>query len=151
MKAFHFRLDQALRWRGTQADLGKARVSEAVTRLSALQKDLEVRRGQMAAGSLDLVSGATGAALGHWTAYVRRSHREIAELEKRLQEAERQFGECMRILVDANRKVRLLENLKLTARTRWDAAVDRELEAFAGEAFLVGYNRESRRARSSGG
>jgi hypothetical protein len=47
--------------------------------------------------------------------------------------------------------MRLLENLKQSERNHWNAELDRELDQSSGEAFLVRYNRESSRARSSGG
>lgn len=151
MKAFRFRLEQALRWRCAQADLEKSRTAAVAARVSAVQTQLESRRNELSAAARDLAAGAPGAALESWTAYSRRLRREIADNEKQLKEAERALGEQLRLLAEARRKVRLLENLKQSGQADWNAELDRELEAFAGEAFLIGYNRESRRARSSGG
>jgi len=39
-------------------------------------------------------------------------------------------------LVEANRGVRVLEKLRQSERSRWRHAFDREIENFAGEAFL---------------
>lgn len=151
MKAFRFRLDQALRWRTTQADLEKEKLSAAAGKVSALQRELEGRRGLLSAGARDLTAGNIGPALEAWAAYSKMARREIAQIEKGLREAERELGEQLRLLVDANRKVRLLDNLKQSAQTHWNAELNRELEAFSSEASLVRYNRESMRARSSGG
>jgi hypothetical protein len=42
----------------------------------------------------------------------------------------------MKQLIEANRGVRLLEKLRHSEQDRWRLAFGRELEAFAGEAFL---------------
>ena len=39
-------------------------------------------------------------------------------------------------LIEADRKLKLIENLKANARTEWLRQFDRELSAFADEAFL---------------
>ena len=151
MKAFHFRLDQALRWRATQADLAKAKVAAAAGRLSELQSQLESRRLQLAGDARDVATGTPGLSLETWAAWLKRARREMTLIGQQISEAERNLGEQLRLVVEANRKVRLLENLKQSERTHWNAELDRELDEFSGEAFLVRYNRESSRARSSGG
>ena len=151
MKAFQFRLDQALRWRATQADLAKAKVAAAAGQLSGLQCQLELRRNRLSGSARDLTTGAPGLSLEAWPAYLKKARGEMTLIEKQIREAERNLGEQLRLLVEANRKVRLLENLKQSDRTYWNAELDRELDQFSGEAFLVRYNRESSRARSSGG
>ena len=152
MKAFQFRLDQALRWRATQADIEKAKVAAAAGRVSTLQTELEKRRNCLTAGAKDLIrTGVAGPELEGWAAYSKRARRDMVQIEKHLTEAERALGEQLRALVEANRRVRLIENLKHAEQARWTAELDREMEAFSGEAVLVRYNRESRRARSSGG
>jgi flagellar export protein FliJ len=151
MKAFQFRLDQALRWRATQADLAKAKVAAAVGNLSKLQGDLESLRTRLNGDARDVMTGTPGLSLETWAAYSKRARREMTLIEKQIGEAERTLGEQLRALAEANRKVRLLENLKQSERTHWNAELDRELDKFSGEAFLVRYNRESSRARSSGG
>jgi hypothetical protein len=44
-------------------------------------------------------------------------------------------------LVEASRKVKLIENLKQRARAAWTREFEGELSAFADEAFLNRYNR----------
>jgi flagellar export protein FliJ len=151
MKAFQFRLDQALRWRATQAGLAKSKVATAVGSLSGLQNELASLRSHLRGGAHDVETGAPGLSLETWAIYLKRARLEITLTETRIREAERNLGEQLRVLAEANRKVRLLENLKRSERTHWNAELDRELDKFSGEAFLVRYNRESSRARSSGG
>ncbi len=151
MKAFQFRLDRALRWRATQADLAKAKVTGAAGHLSGLQSELESLRNQLLSDAREITTAPARSSLEAWAAYSKRARREMTLLEKQIRDAERELGERLRVLVEANRKVRLLENLKQSERTHWNAELDRELDKFSGEAFLVRYNRESSRARSSGG
>jgi hypothetical protein len=42
----------------------------------------------------------------------------------------------MALLIEANQKLRLLENVKRTDQGRWRKEFDRELAALADEAFL---------------
>jgi capsule polysaccharide export protein KpsE/RkpR len=151
MKAFQFRLDQALRWRATQADLARAKVAAVAGQLSGLQGQMESLRIQLSGGARDVVRGTDGLSLETWAAYLKKARREMTLIEKQIREAERSLGEQLRLLVEANRKVRLLENLKQSERNHWNAELDRELDKSSGEAFLIRYNRESSRARSSGG
>jgi flagellar export protein FliJ len=141
MKAFHFRLEQALRWRTAQADLEQANTSRAAARVSALQKEIESCRDELAQSARETAAGGEGSALESWAVYSRRLRTKIGALEKQLHEAESQLGERLRILVEANRKVKLLGNLKQTGRAHWTAELDRQLDEFAGEAFLAAYNR----------
>jgi flagellar export protein FliJ len=151
MKNFRFRFDQALRWRSAQVDAAKTKVAAAANRLSTLRAELESLENEWRAGANHLSSGASGPDLQSWAVYSRRVRADLAAIGKQIQDAERTLGEELGALVEADRKLRLLENLKQTERTRWNADFDRETETFSGDAFLVRYNRESTRARSSGG
>jgi shikimate kinase len=99
MKAFRFRLEQARRWRATQADIEKAKVAAAAARVSALQTEREVRRSWLDDGARQMSTGANGPALEAWASYAKRVRREVAQIEKHLREAERALGEQLRALV----------------------------------------------------
>jgi RNase P protein component len=134
VKAFRFRLDQALRWRATQVDLEKSRVGIAASRLAALRAQADARARELK--DQQPGTGVTGSELESLAVWRDRISRRIRELEKQAQEAERALAEQMKILVEANRKHLLLENLQTTEQARWKVAFTRELESFAGEAFL---------------
>ena len=151
MKAFRFRLHQALHWRTAQARLAETAVQSAVARVNALQNAIENRLTAFREEARDLAACAPGPGIESWTAYSAQTNRAINRTRAQLKEADCELGRNMRALVEANRRVNLLENLKQHSLDRWNADLTRELEAFAGEAFLAGYNREERRARSSGG
>jgi capsule polysaccharide export protein KpsE/RkpR len=137
MRAFHFRLDQALRWRAAQLDLEKSRVSLAAKLLQDLRSEIETRRRDLADGAGQLSAhGGTGSSLALWAGFTDRSRRQTNELEKRAVQAAQALSAQMQLLVEANRKARLLENLKQDERSQWHAEFNRELESFAGESYL---------------
>jgi capsule polysaccharide export protein KpsE/RkpR len=148
VKAFRFRLDQALRWRATQVDLEKSRAAVAATRLANLRARAEASRRELKESPPQLTTGSELQSLA-----IRRDRmrRQILDIEKQAKEAEQALAERMKLLVEANRKHLLLENLRQTEQARWQSAFTRELEAFAGEAFLGRLQSKSGRARSSGG
>jgi len=137
MKAFQFRLDQALRWRATQLDLEKSRVSLAAQRLQELRAEIEARRAELSDGAGQLsVSGGTGSSLVLWAGFAERARRQIKDLESRATQAEQALSAQLQVVTEANRKVQLLENLKQSEQNKWQAEFNRELEAFAGESYL---------------
>ncbi len=150
MKTFRFRLDSALRWRAAQNDLAKSRVAAAARRLLDLRGEIDALRTGLKDGSGQLTPVASGSALQLWNAYTARTLRRIAELEKAAHKAGQDLTAQTQALLEANRKLRLVENLERTSRAEWRSDFNRELEAFAGEAFL-GRLQSRERARSSGG
>ena len=156
MKAFTFRLDRVLRWRATQVTLQQARVSAVLAGLGAAEKALEARKAGVRAGAGQIMQAATGATLHAYARFAAAAQRDIKNLEGQAALAGKAVAVEMNLLKEANRKMQLLENLRDARRDVWQKEFDRELAAFADEAFLYGakqpgYNRENRRARSSGG
>lgn len=137
MKAFHFRLDQALRWRTTQLDLEKSRVSAAARRLASIREAIEATRVAVNQGAAELRAGADGLSLSAWGAYSDRSARRVRDLEKHAKEAEQSLAAQMQALLAASRGMKLLENLKNTEQRRWQSEFNRDLDAFAGESHLL--------------
>ncbi len=150
MKAFRFRLDSALRWRGAQNDIEKARVAVIAKRLADLRRALETRHKDLREASGQLGPVSDGSALAILNEYSLRTRRQIVELEKVVAKAEVELAAQTKVMLEANRKLRLVENLKENAKTEWQQEFGRELEAFAGETFL-GRLQSVKRARSSSG
>jgi flagellar export protein FliJ len=150
MKAFQFRLDQALRWRATQLDVEKSRTAVAAKRVADIRNALAKLRADLSNSSVQLGPVSNGSALEILSAYTERTRRHIGELEKGVQRAEQDLAAQTQLMLAANRKLHLIENLKRTAQAAWRDEFARELEAFAGETFL-GRLQSKKRARSSGG
>ena len=82
--------------------------------------------------------------------YTEKTRRQIVELQKGAKRAESELAVQTKLMLEANRKLHLIENLKHTAQSHWRDEFARELEAFAGETFL-GRLQSKKRARSSVG
>jgi len=136
MKAFSFRLEQVLRWRGMQVSLQRARVAEAAGRISQLQAVLDSRHAEVVTSAAQIVREATGLTLGSYAAFVEKSRARIRELEQRLIAAQRLLAVETGRLIEANRRLRLIEDLKRKGHMNWQRELERELAAFADEAFL---------------
>jgi hypothetical protein len=150
MKAFHFRLDQALRWRATQLDLEKSRVAVAAQRLADLRNALAKFRADLSNSASQVGPVSNGSTLELLSAYTEKTRRQIGELEKGAKRTEQDLTVQTQLMLAANRKLHLIENLKQAAQTHWRDEFARELEAFAGDTFL-GRLQSKKRARSSGG
>ena len=150
MKAFHFRLEQALHWRAAQLDLEKSRTAALAKRLSDIRNTRETLRQDLNNSTKQLGPVSDGAALELLGGYTEKTRRQIAELDKFAQKAEQDLATQTRVMLEANRKHHLIENLKGKALTQWNAEFSRELEAFAGETFL-GRLQSNKRACSSSG
>jgi flagellar export protein FliJ len=152
VKAFGFRLDQARRWRTTQAEIEKSRFSVAAHAVRQIHCEIDRHHADLSQGSAQLAEGyPAGASFELWGAFTERSSRRIKELGLKAAEAEKALAAQREVMVEADRKLRLLENLKQKAQVEWRAEFNRELEAFAGEGYLFRLQSKKGRARSSGG
>ncbi len=136
MKTFKFRLEQALRWRETQVDLQKSRVAEAVGRLAEIASLLNARKAELAGATALIHDEPTGVALGSFAGFKEKSRMRIRDLEAQSAVAQRTVELEMNRLIEANQRVKAVENLKQRDEGRWRRELERELAAFADEAFL---------------
>jgi capsule polysaccharide export protein KpsE/RkpR len=136
LKAFRFPLDQALRWRSTQFDLAKARAAAATAKLAQLRTAVEALKSELQSQRLALTRGGPGGDYVAWNSYAGAADRRLEALAGRIRAAEAEVAECMKALLEADRQMRLLSNLRGQHQARWTADFNRELEAFAAEAFL---------------
>ena len=136
MKAFAFRLEQVLHWRQTQVNLQKSRVAGAAGRLAEIAANLEARRAELATAAARIAEAPTGAALASYAGFRERSRVRIGDLEAQALAAQRALTLEMKRLTEANQRSRLLEHLKQAGQDRWSREFDREIAAFADEAFL---------------
>ena len=136
MRAFSFRLEQALRWRGTQVAVQQSRVAAAAAQRAAVEALLVSARAEATGGAADMIREPANFPLSSYAAFIDRSRSRIRQLEANLAAAERALVVERDQLVAANRKLRLLENLKDDAQLRWRIEFDRELSTFADDAFL---------------
>ena len=136
MKAFAFRLEQVLRWREMQLGLQRGRAAVATGKVVRLQSLLDSLKGEAASGADQIRRDPTGIALASYSRHIETSRPKIQEATQQLAAAQRALaGETDRLL-EANRKLRLLEDLREAGHREWRSEHERELAAFADEAFL---------------
>ncbi|MDQ6664837.1 MAG: hypothetical protein M3Z23_10625 [Acidobacteriota bacterium] len=138
MKSFAFPLEKALRWRRSQQNLEQIRaqtIAGKIAELAHRREDLRNER-SLAEGHIleaKTVDGAELAALG---ALHFRAAKQDAVLIGQTATHERELSGQREKLVEAQRKVKLLEILRERRLAQWSALAAREQEQFAGEAFL---------------
>ncbi len=137
MKAFSFRLEQALRWRAAQVDLGKTRAAAAAGQLAGINAELEAQRSGLSTAAARILDGPTGGALESYARFKEKSHARIRNLEGGALAARQLLTLEMNRLIELNQKLRLIENFKHSSQGRWRKEFDRELADFADEAFLA--------------
>jgi hypothetical protein len=151
VKAFDFRLNQALRWREVQVNLQKSRLAAAAAVRAQVEAAITVHRKESLREQGLLLQGETGLALESYAGFRSQSQRVLEALEKRAAGARTAEAEEMIRLRDADRKARLLVQMHDRQRAAWQKDFDRETEAFAADAFLCRLQSRNVRARSSGG
>ncbi len=136
MKAFAFRLEQALRWRETQVELQKSRVAAAAGRLAEIEAAIRARQAELSEASEQATKGGDSVALLAFAGLGKRSRQQIRAFEAQAAAAREALNMERNRLVEADRKLRTLENFKRKERSDWLREFDRELAAFADEAYL---------------
>jgi flagellar export protein FliJ len=147
MKAWRFRLEAALRWRGAQLRVAQEAAAAAARRVTAIERETGALYGALRQGGRELAPSGS-AAFQTWDAYVDRARRRIAFLEAELWKARAQTAAAKQKVMEAHRSVQALENLRESQRAEWVLAFHREMDAFADEAFSAGLARA--RARIEG-
>ena len=139
MKAFEFRLQRILEFRRQQAEIEQARLDSLIRQVKQLEHESIVLEQQKAGSgaemrNAELVTGEHWAALAQFEAYVvRRS----ADLQKQIAQMSDRTKSQRTLLIEAHRKVKLLERLRDRRVKEWTAACDRELEELAAESHLA--------------
>ncbi|MCS7315020.1 MAG: flagellar FliJ family protein [Bryobacterales bacterium] len=138
MKRFVFRLEPVLRWRRGQLELEQNRLRELAAerdRIRMRLRELEQHRREQESQLLsrDALSGAELAALEAWRL---RQRAERERCQQALLEAERRLAEQRERVLEARRRVRLLEKLRERRYGEWQAEVERQVENLAAESHL---------------
>lgn len=153
MRNFQFSLDRILSWRRKEFEAQESRLAA----LLAEGKKLEDARLEMLASwdragkelrACALVDGGDLAALGRYRA---RLEREIEANECQRRNSGLRIATQQARVVEAHRRVRLLEKLRHRQLEQWHIARNRELENFAGEAFLARWRPPHRDQRGEEG
>jgi flagellar biosynthesis chaperone FliJ len=139
MKPFRFRLEKVLAWRRTEMELEQYRTRRLAMELEETERSraqlaverTAAERAVLGAGSID------GAQLAAHGAYLARLVKRERELQQRRREQEQRLKQQHQLLMEARRRLRLLERLKARRQEEWLAEANRELEEFAAESHLA--------------
>jgi flagellar protein FliJ len=139
MKAFRFPLQKALDLRMRQLELEEAKLQQAAAALAAVDREREsLLKGRADAEALvragKAVPGEDLAALGAFRLHTDAEAKRIAQ---RRAQSEGAMEEQRKIMLEARRKLRLLEKLRERRYAEWSASAAKELEEMASESYLA--------------
>jgi flagellar export protein FliJ len=139
MTSFRFRLERVLEWRRTELELADARFKQQAASLADLDRqhaELEATgiRTEIEVRQWRPVSGSDLAALGGFRLELRKREQGLAA---RRAECRKELARRQESMLEARRRLRLLERLKERRLTEWRAAWDRELEEQAAMSYLA--------------
>ncbi|HWB86789.1 MAG TPA: hypothetical protein VG675_21775 [Bryobacteraceae bacterium] len=146
MTAFRFPLLKVLEWRRTQLELAELKFKQQAAALADLDRQRTALEASGAQAERDVraqngIVGSDLAALGGFRLHIRAQQKELAA---RRTEYQRKLAAQQHVVLEANRRCRLLERLQERRRAEWEAARDRELEEMASESYLAQWNRRER-------
>ncbi len=118
-------------------DLEKARAAALAAKLGSIRGEIESSRQSRNSGAPHTAPENSGQGLVLWGAWVEREARRVLELQRAAQETDRALATQLRKLQEANRNVKVLEDLKEAQHARWRADFNRELESAASESHLA--------------
>ena len=143
MNAFRFPLEKVLGWRRAELDLAELkfqRLTAAVAAVDQALAELETAgiRAEILVRDWSPVCGRDLAALGSFRLHVRKKN---AELAARRVECEARLAAGRGEMLEARRRLRLLERLRDRRFEDWRLARDKELEELAAESYLARWTR----------
>jgi len=139
MKSFHFALERVLEWRRSELDLAEARFREQMAVLAGIEREqaeMEAAgiRAEIQVRQWRPVSGSDLAALAGFRLQT-KAHEKT--LSARRTECARELAGRQTTMLEARRRLRLLERLKERRLAEWRAVCDRDLEEQAAELYLA--------------
>ena len=138
MKRFEYRLQRVLELRKQQAEGEKARLQGfklALDRLDS-QCTFASKEKQDARAYVKHAPSTSGEDLAALGMFERHIERRIAAIQKQKDQLNQQIVQQVTRLREADRKVKLLENLKSRRLAEWTLANDKELEELAADSFV---------------
>jgi GAF domain-containing protein len=139
MNAFRFRLEKVLDWRRGELELAELKLQQlaaAVAAVDRAREELEAAgiRAETLVRDWSPLCGSDLAALDGFRFHVRKKN---AELAARRAECVERLAAGRGAVLEARRRLRLLERLKERRWEAWRLARDKELEELASECHLA--------------
>lgn len=151
MKRFEFRLESVLRLRQLQLESVQAKLHQLLAeeqRLNTALEKIASERRQAKAALCDHTN-LESAELRTITAFLLGMDARASMFRERLRTAAHAVAEQRKIVIQADRNVRLLTKLRDKKQEEWKGEVDREVENFAQESWLRGQYLRERMARAA--
>ena len=147
MKKFHFPLERVLTFRRLQRDLERAALEKSLGEVRRIEELAQEVRREAEATARDVISRSPdepldGTQLGGLDGYQHYLKRVAHDVEVHRQRAETAASQQRQKLVEAERRMKVLEHLQERARDEWKHALSKEVEDLAAEAFLARRVRE---------
>jgi len=143
MTSFRFPLQKVLDWRRTELELAEARFKQQAAALAGLDREraeLEAAgiRTEIQVREWRPVSGGDLTALGGFRLQIRKRGQDMAA---RRVECAKELAARQNAMLEARRRLRLLERLKERRLAEWRVAETRELDEQAAVAYLARWSR----------
>ena len=144
MKPFCFRLEKVLAWRRTELELEQYKMRLLSAGLEEIERSRARLTAERVVAEREILRARRidGADLNMHAARLHDLDEQERALLRRRREQEQFIAEAHKRLLEAQRRLRLLEKLKASRHAQWQTELNREIEAFAAEAHLVRWNRE---------
>lgn len=138
MKRFAFSLSRVLDLRRQQASVEQARLQSLLRTLNQLTVTKQALMQQLEEARINLRQApATGHELRAFVEYERHIHARCTRTDQDSQLIQRQIREQQAKTIEADRQVKLLENLKQRKLAEWTRECDKELEELAADSHLA--------------
>jgi hypothetical protein len=144
MRNFRFSLEKVLSWRRTELQTEEARLAALFaerTRLDTARAEIRAAR-ECAANRMFEAESVDGIELESLEGYRRRMEKELIAMDRRRAQSAEEILKQRARVVDAHRRVRLLEKLKDRRLGEWRLDWQRETDSLASEAFLARWRRQ---------
>jgi flagellar protein FliJ len=139
VKVFHFSLDRALHIRRAQFEVERVKYQR-------LERDREQLEAQVTAIQVEAAHARSAIVarthllpgeISTMPDYLRGTKQRLSKLDELRKDLARRLQEQQRQLVEAERKVKLLEKLRTKRFGEWQTEMQKEQETFAADAYLA--------------
>ena len=139
MKAFESRLVRIAEYRRQEAELARSRLQTLLTERTGLDAQTLALEAQSNEAKVNVFAqaGITGEELAGLSRFQDHIVRASKQIELKKLELNTSIGKARAVVLEAERRVKLLERLRERKFHEWQAASDRELESLAADSHMA--------------
>ena len=145
MKKFSFSLDRVREWREKQFALEEARLQQLFGERAGIQARSQSlnRESDESNRAVAYAPSVAAADLSALDAFRRYAVRERTRIQAALSDCGRRIIEQQKRVMEARRRLELLDKLREKRWTAWNTELAREIETQAGEAYLAKWSQRT--------